>query len=230
MITLGTTPPRLRAGLLWSATTGALVAVVAWSARDLPGPGRSTGAGFDQLLVQGCAVVLVGCALWWWLVTTLVALEVLVGHRGPRVLAPTRLRRLLLGLCGVAVLGATVVPAHATPGALHHGRAASASPSPAEEPRLDGLPLPERPVGGLRAADRRGAVRAWHVVRRGESLWSIAADLLPGADDAALDRAWRALHALNRPAIGPDPDLIRTGQRLLVDLPHPSTHPHRGES
>lgn len=59
---------------------------------------------------------------------------------------------------------------------------------------------------------------ATHVVRPGESLWSIAADALgPGAEDADIARAWPRIHALNVGLIGPDPDLIHPGQTL--DLP-----------
>ena len=45
----------------------------------------------------------------------------------------------------------------------------------------------------------------------------IAAEALgPGADDAEVADAWRRLYRANRAAVGPDPDLIRPGQRLRV--------------
>lgn len=54
----------------------------------------------------------------------------------------------------------------------------------------------------------------------GDSLWSIAASLRPGADDAHIDATWRAVYEANADTI-PDPDLIHPGQRLTLpqDLP-----------
>lgn len=53
------------------------------------------------------------------------------------------------------------------------------------------------------------------VVRRGDSLWTIAARHL-GHDvtDAEVARAWPAWFEANRPVIGDDPDLLRPGQVL----------------
>jgi len=56
-----------------------------------------------------------------------------------------------------------------------------------------------------------------HVVRPGESLWSIAADLAgPRADDAAIARLWPLLHRTNRSVIGADPGVILPGQVLVL--------------
>ena len=76
-------------------------------------------------------------------------------------------------------------------------------------------------------ADRPGAARhgasgpdgagrpASVVVRRGDTLWDIAArHLAPGANDAQVAAAWPRWHAANRSTIGPDPNLILPGQRL----------------
>ena len=53
------------------------------------------------------------------------------------------------------------------------------------------------------------------VVRRGDSLWSIAARHLGGdATDAEVARAWPAWFEANRDVIGEDPDLLRPGQLL----------------
>jgi hypothetical protein len=53
-------------------------------------------------------------------------------------------------------------------------------------------------------------------VRRGDSLWSIAARHLGrGASDAEVARAWPHWHAANRAVIGEDPDLIRPGMQLV---------------
>lgn len=54
------------------------------------------------------------------------------------------------------------------------------------------------------------------VVAPGDSLWSITADLLPGAGDAAIAAAWPRLYAANSGVVGADPDLIHPGQVLTI--------------
>jgi nucleoid-associated protein YgaU len=54
------------------------------------------------------------------------------------------------------------------------------------------------------------------VVRPGDCLWDIAAAHLgPGATAAEIARAWPRWYAANRAVIGPDPNLIHPGQRLV---------------
>lgn len=54
------------------------------------------------------------------------------------------------------------------------------------------------------------------IVKPGDCLWDIAAAHLgPGATDAAIARAWPRWYAANRAVIGPDPNLIHPGQRLV---------------
>ena len=69
------------------------------------------------------------------------------------------------------------------------------------------------PVAGESPApDTVGSV----VVLRGDSLWAIAARHLPaGADDAHIDRAWRAWYRANAAVVGSDPNYILPGQILL---------------
>jgi len=53
------------------------------------------------------------------------------------------------------------------------------------------------------------------VVRRGDSLWAIAARHLGhDASDAEIARAWPAWFEANRRVVGDDPDLLRPGQVL----------------
>lgn len=60
-------------------------------------------------------------------------------------------------------------------------------------------------------------------VRRGDSLWSIAARHLgPGVTDAEIAWEWPRWYAANRAVIGDDPDLLTPGQLLR---PPPSTFP-----
>jgi len=57
------------------------------------------------------------------------------------------------------------------------------------------------------------------VVRRGDTLWSIAAGRLgPEAPAAEIDDEWHRWLAANRDVIGPDPDLILPGQLLRPPL------------
>jgi len=68
-------------------------------------------------------------------------------------------------------------------------------------------------------------VAARVVVRRGDSLWSIAAREL-GADASAeaIAARWPQWYAANRDVIGPDPDLILPGQVLRT--PPAATRDH----
>ncbi len=71
------------------------------------------------------------------------------------------------------------------------------------------------PAGmGDPAADAAAAAEV--VVRRGDTLWSIVARHLgPSASPADIDTEWPRWWAANRDVIGPDPDVIFPGQRLL---------------
>lgn len=65
-----------------------------------------------------------------------------------------------------------------------------------------------------------------HTVRSGESLWSIAAQLLPHAAPTRLDATWRLIHRANRRTIGPDPDLLIPGTTLRLP---PGIRPERSD-
>jgi len=158
-------------------------------------------------LVAGAASLTLTAALGWLLVVTLLlALETCAGRELTGLAGcPHAVRRALVTVCGVALTGAAIV----TPAQAHEDHS-SAPPS-----RLDGLPLPDRTAG--REAPRPAAGPRTVVVRRGDTLWAIAAGRLsPGAAQAAVDRAWRSLYRANRAAIGGDPDLIHVGTELRV--------------
>jgi hypothetical protein len=54
-------------------------------------------------------------------------------------------------------------------------------------------------------------------VRAGDSLWSITAALLPDrATDRDITEGWHRVYRANRARIGPDPDLVVVGTRLVV--------------
>lgn len=103
---------------------------------------------------------------------------------------------------------------------------------PILEPGLPGFAVPERamPEHGIPedrllkpASERSQAGSAaqpgsgQYIVAPSESLWSIAAKLLPeGSDDVAIARAWPELYRANAVAIGPSPALIKPGTALTI--------------
>jgi len=190
------------------------VTPVAW--RDAR-PGASPA--FADLLVTTCATALLLALAWLWLVTTVTVMELLTGR--VRAGGGTT-RRLVLLACGVAALAGTATPA------LAAGDDSSI---------LAGLSLPDRsvttsqvqhhPAPAERAprtvSTRRAPQPRLHVVRPGESLWSIAEATSSVGD---VDSRWRAIWTANRDVIGDDPDLILPGQELRLP---PTSHDHEGE-
>lgn len=59
------------------------------------------------------------------------------------------------------------------------------------------------------------------IVAPGGCLWDLAAAQLgPGATNAQIAAEWQRWYAVNRSVVGPDPDLIQPGQRLVSPAPH----------
>jgi hypothetical protein len=193
--------------------------------------------GFEDLLVAVCALALLVSAAHLWLVTTATTVG-LVRGRTPRA-GGGLTRRLVLVACGAAVVAGVSGPAVAgqgggadrlaglpMPDRATAGSASTDATAPTTRPgRAVPTVAPARAVNGTPAdADRTDALadeRADNrpddrvVVRGGDSLWSIAASRLPrSAGPGDVDRAWRAVYAANRAEVGPDPGLIRPGQRL----------------
>ena len=81
-------------------------------------------------------------------------------------------------------------------------------------------PLHERRAGGDsrdgRAPDVSGVSGREHVVREGESLWSIAELALETKDLRRIARYWPTIHRANRDVVGRDPSRIFPGQRLVL--------------
>jgi nucleoid-associated protein YgaU len=95
---------------------------------------------------------------------------------------------------------------------------------------LTGLPLPDRATGAAVAATAPPELGRAHtvVVRGGDTLWSISVRLLGRrATVVRVTRTWHRLHRANLATIGPDPDLILPGTRLVVPADPP---PHRKEA
>lgn len=219
----------LRAVFLAVAATGAVTGV---SAILLPTVDLTPRQPFATLLSQWCSVVLLGCALWAWLVTAFVLVEAVHTPRGTALPAqrrgiPSRYRRLVLGACGLALAAGTTAPALATPGPIHLDthtvatRPVGTATTPATTPR------PSTPTTPPAAAPARAPMNVPPqqqphpqagddiVVRSGDSLWHLAAERLPrDADDAIIVHTWRRLYETNHRLIGDDPDHIEPGQRL----------------
>lgn len=191
----------------WALAVMSLLTVVllapnaAGLAREVSGP------SFPDALVGTASLLALAIAGWSLLTVALV----LVGGSSRLVcaLTPALLRRaLLVGAAGVLVVG----PAHAEQ---------RVSPDLQQRHSVSGLPLPDRP--SIDAVVRPAAADTPSVapveVRRGDTLWAIAArSLPPGADVNDIARATAAWHDANRDVIGDDPDLIFPTQRLVPPI------------
>lgn len=176
-------------------------------------------------VVVVCAAVAGGCSVWLLastLATTLASLRTAPRFPPPWLLAPPALRA-ALGLALGTTVG-TLAVSPASPVSSHADR--PPRPVPVLPGALAGLRLPDRVVGGLtlrhvpRILPPRVRPRAQTSrVRPGDSLWSITDDLLRRPTAVRVARAWPHLYAANRDVIGPDPDLIRPGMRLVVPAP-----------
>lgn len=210
----------LRLGGVWLAAVLAATWLVALASPDLVDAvaaltaGTVAAAGFSAWLVWAAALAASVCAGWFAVASTMVVASAVRGQPNPTVPGcPTWLRRGLLAACGVAIVGgATGVPAGAEPG--HPG-----SPPPAVR-LVQGLPLPDRTTDGAGPAPSAAALPAGAptvIVGPGDCLWRLAEASLPrDATDAQISRRWHRIYALNRAAIGADPDLIQPGQRLRL--------------
>lgn len=208
-----------------AAAVGAGAARGAWRLAGL----NAGTAQFADLLVAVCSAGLLVGLSWLWLITTVTVVEL----AGGRIRASGgTTRRLVLLACGAAVLVGTTPPARAAGD---------------DSAILAGLSLPDRsvttsdvhhrpPPSGRAprtvAARPEPALRD-HVVRPGDSLWSIA-EAAPGGGDGDIEERWRAIWAANRDVIGDDPDVILPGQRLRLPEPlhtdtHRDTHNDEGE-
>ena len=108
--------------------------------------------------------------------------------------------------------GPSATPSTGAPGS---GSAGSTRSGGSHGPADAGSASPEPAPGSAEGDPAAGLTRV--VVRPGDCLWDIAVRRLPpGASRAEVAATVTRLHALNRRLIGPDPDLLRPGQRLAV--------------
>ncbi|MGH3445840.1 MAG: LysM peptidoglycan-binding domain-containing protein [Nocardioidaceae bacterium] len=205
----------------------------------LAGPAARLGAGeglgelpFDGALSAGCALALLGCWAWVLLTSLLVSIEVTavaldgLGGRKPLPrtlgLCPALVRGVLLAALGVGSVTLAVAPASADgPGTGHAVGAVGGPDGVPDRASLTGLAVPDRTVGAVRAAGQGQApAPVVLVVHHGECLWNLTAGRMPGASDSAISRGWHRLYAANRARVGPNPDLILPGTRLVVPGPN----------
>lgn len=196
----------IRAAVIGVAGAAAAAALIAWCR-----PGSVSADAGDPT----SAIVVVACWLAWlgaaYLALATVAAALahvpgVVGRLGATLetLAPPALRRTVqIGVGVVAATGILVGPTTAT--------AAPPSPGASTAPAATSLDWP----GLSTPTSARPAAEAPIVVRTGDSLWAISAHLLgPRGSASHIARLWPRVYAANRAVIGPDPDLIRPGQRL----------------
>ncbi len=210
------------------------------------GPAGLTEMSFSRALDAASAAVLLGCVGWLGLGSALTVMAYAAAVLSPasatsavlETLAelgcPRRLRRLVLACLGVAI-GATGPAIADPPDVIDRLGAQGSAPE-----GISGLPLPDRTTGSAPTPRPTPALRSTSaarsapgarqvepsepseparavLVRPGDSLWTIASDLLPAsASDRAVTAAWHRLHRANRAAIGCDPDLLLPGTRLDV--------------
>ncbi len=197
---------------------------------DGAGPGTLPGL-LPDLVAGVMAAVLLGAAAWLVATTVLATLATLVTLVGClRPVAPGRGAVLAARIATGAERPCPPVVRRTVAAVLGVAVVAGAAPALAEPSgagRLAGLRLPDRVTGTSWTLAAPATLTTHHaerdagdvIVRPGDSLWSLAARLLPHrAGDPEVSRAWHALYDANRTAVGADPDLIRPGTRLVV--PH----------
>ncbi len=169
----------------------------------------------------------------------------------PRALRPLVCGALALGVAvGVASPALAAAPASSSVSASSSVPASADLSSPTSARvaaadarrtlgRVDDLPAPGWPALGQGWRPRATATQARPgielvtsgsrcqpddevVVRRGDTLWDLAARSLgPDAGDAEIAAAWPRWWHANREVIGADPDVLLPGTRLCVPDPHP---------
>ena len=206
------------------SSTGYLVAATSTASLVALAPGVETAAhdldslDFDQSLVAVATLLLVSLSAW-----SLVCMAfTLAANCAPgtatntivdvlaHLITPGFLRRaLFLGAAGALAISPVAA-------VNDNDRDASSPAQSLTSQSLDGLRLPDRPLGAApsTSASPQGDPRVVRV-ERGDTLWSIASRQLdPGASASEINAAVKNWYDANEPRIGPDPDLIFPGQQF----------------
>lgn len=226
----------LRAVVVAMSAPAGLACVLGLCLPPLRSVGEHLAAGgpwsalpLDELLVSLAAAALACSGGWLAAVTVAAVVEVVTGASSAALsaISPPVVRRVVLVCCGLVVGGTGLAPAAAAAPRGEADQMSRPTSSAAAASALAGLPLPDRVPGasvGQVVDDGRDvppptspvADGSTHRVRPGDSLWSIAEGLLPGAGVNQLDAAWRRIYAANRLTVGPDPDLLMPGTTLRL--------------
>jgi hypothetical protein len=197
-------------GAGWYLAAASSVVVLARSVRGL-GSARLPG-GLISRASESAVRVVVGATVAGAIATSPAALALPRGPAGPMVASGAPATEPVVGQ-QTATHAAVADPAswHPVLGA------------PAADRMTDGALGVIEPAGSAPPASRTAADPAEHVVRAGESFWSISADVVRAslegpATEAEIAAHWRRFVAMNadrlvRPG---DPDLIVPGQHLIL--------------
>ena len=210
-------------------------ALLTWGTRaPLAAVTAPGSAPFEDLLALAAAAG-AWCVLGWLTAGLLLAvLARLLGAASPlarwaQVLTPSALHRLAAALLGLGLVAGPMVTALPAQALTVSAAAQPGSPSAPDTAAVLNHWTPDRPAAPSRVHPRREPTRPLLVsdphperavtddvvVRRGDTLWDIAARALgPGASAADIATSWPRWYVANRSTIGPDPDLIRPGQLL----------------
>lgn len=195
-------PSICRSGLA-TMVTGTVTALLVQLVRQRP---AHPSQGFDAALVLLASWALLAAVTWAFLVSLAVLVHATTGRSALlRTCCPQAWRGAALVLCGAALVSGAAAPTFAADGA-------GAPPTHRQASGATALPALDRPPGTARIT-----------VVPGDSLWRIAAREHPGMSVAEVAEAVRELYAGNHQVIGPDPDLLHPGQRL-VPTHHERTH------
>lgn len=174
--------------------------------------GGIAGSDFDTSWVAAATLLLVALSVW---TLACIALSFAADRmRAARMLlhlmTPRFIRRaLFLGAAGALAIGPVSAVTVTDPGAQSPARSLTSR-------SLDGLRLPDRPVGASTTPSPKPEPDRTPVrVEPGDSLWSIAShDLGPGAGAAEINTAVEDWYEANKAHIGSDPNLIFPGLQL----------------
>lgn len=223
------------------ATFWALLSVLRETAAVIFGPGR---AAVDELVTAISAAAALVLLVW---VAIGLLVSVLAAIPGPwsaasshlqDYVAPATVRRWAALLLGATIVS-TITPAGAAatlptssvsapaPGWVTD-ESSTTSTDETEAPAPAWTPALTRSLPSVSLTTPRPTptdTEAHEVtVRRGDTLWDLAAAHLPTeATDAEIAASWQRWHLENRDVIGSDPDLILPGQILTVPTHEPAS-------
>lgn len=219
----------------------ALLSVLRETSAVILGPGRTA---VDELVTAISAAAALALLVWVALGLLVSVLAVIPGPWGALTasvqdhVAPAAVRRWAALLLGAAI-ASTITPAGATATLPVSSVSTPAAPAPgwstldevsrsgSAAPAPDWTPAPTRDLPPVSlTTPRQSADPAQHevTVRRGDTLWDLAAAHLPAeATDAEIATSWQQWYVTNRAVIGPDPDLILPGQVLTVPADESAT-------